>query len=85
LGLGVGDRGQNSQGKRGQRRAQIAVFHEKTDTEDALAVLPDSAWAFTVARLCRRTTTVLAGIRADRTTDITFPGAQGAQWLIDAS
>ena len=37
----------------------------------------------TVARFFGRTTTVLAGIRADRTTVITFPGAQGAQWLMD--
>jgi hypothetical protein len=81
--LGVGNRGENGQGQRGQGRAQIAVFHEKTDTEVALAVLPDSAWAFTVAPLCRRTTTVLAGIRADRATAITFPGARGAQWLMD--
>jgi hypothetical protein len=37
----------------------------------------------TVARFFGRTTTVLAGIRADRTTAITFPGTQGAQWLMD--
>jgi hypothetical protein len=48
----------------------IAKFFMKTNKSNALTAFPDSAWA---SQPAMRQVTLLAGIRADRATFITFP------------
>jgi hypothetical protein len=55
---------------------KVRNFMEKQSTNKTLTVVPDSAWAVTVANVKKtRATTLLAGIRADGTDSIAFPGA----------
>jgi hypothetical protein len=63
---------QRQNGKSRHRRActKRTIFHEKLTSQSALTAFPDSAWAL---QPVLRQVTLLAGIRADRATFITFP------------